>query len=113
VLRAILGGFNFTLKLEGIKVRLHGANQIKRQNVDIPELEIDIGCIAIMAAIYNERVAVRILLQEIKMVEYFRREQLRAYSRQVNNNLSNVILTTIYDEIDHLGRGSVQSRQIP
>lgn len=66
-----------------------------------------------MAAIYNERVAVRILLQEIKMVEYFRREQLRAYSRQVNNNLSNVILTTIYDEIDHLGRGSVQSRQIP
>ncbi len=81
--------------------------------MDIPELEIDIGCIAIMAAIYNERVAVRILLQEIKMVEYFRREQLRAYSRQVNNNLSNVILTTIYDEIDHLGRGSVQSRQIP
>jgi hypothetical protein len=42
--------------------------------VNIPELEIDIGCIAIMAAIYNERVAVRILLQEIKMVEYFRRE---------------------------------------
>ena len=81
--------------------------------MDIPELEIDIGCIAIMTAIYNERVAVRILLQEIKMVEYFRREQLRAYSRQVNNNLSNVILTTIYDEIDHLGRGSVQSRQIP
>ena len=66
-----------------------------------------------MAAIFNERLAVRILLQEIKMVEYFRREQLRAYSRQVNNNLSNVILTTIYDEIDHLGRGSVQSRQIP
>ncbi len=26
VLRAILGGFNFTLKLEGIKVRLHGSN---------------------------------------------------------------------------------------
>ena len=66
-----------------------------------------------MAAIYNERIAVRILLQEIKMVEYFRREQLRAYSRQVNNNLSNVILTTIYDEFDHMGRGSVQSRQIP
>jgi hypothetical protein len=81
--------------------------------VDIPELEIDIGCIAIMAVIFDGKVGVHILLQEIKMVEYFRREQLRAYSRQVNNNLSNVILTTIYDEIDHLGRGSVQSRQIP
>ena len=32
VLRAILGGFNFTLKLEGIRVRLFGATQIRRQN---------------------------------------------------------------------------------
>jgi hypothetical protein len=42
--------------------------------VDIPELEIDIGCIAIMAVIFDGKVGVHILLQEIKMVEYFRRE---------------------------------------
>ena len=62
MLRAILGGFNFTLKIEGIKVRLHGQQQIKRQNLDIPALEIDIGCIAIMASILNENVGARILL---------------------------------------------------
>lgn len=32
VLRALLGGFHFTLKLEGVKIKLFSANYIKRQN---------------------------------------------------------------------------------
>ena len=52
------------------------------------------------------------LLKEVKIVEYYRRELMRAYSRQVNEGGNNNLLTSIYDEMDHrIGRGSVQSHQ--
>jgi hypothetical protein len=80
VLRAILGGFQFTFKIEGICVRLFPKEISKRQNREIPSLEIDIGVIAVLLAIMNERVATKVILKEIKILEYYRREQMRAYS---------------------------------
>ena len=68
VLRAILGGFNLNFKMEGIKIKIFTANVIKKQNVQIPSLEIDIGVIAILMGIQQEKVALKVLLKEIKIV---------------------------------------------
>jgi hypothetical protein len=70
----------------------------------IPSIEIEIGPICVMFAILNERVALKLLLKEIKVVEYYRREQIRAFSRQVNQVSANNIMTTIYDDYDHFER---------
>lgn len=110
----MLGGFTFAFKIEGISLKVFGSNVIKRKGRDLPSVEVDIGVIAILLAIQNERVGAKILLKEIKVLEYFRRDQVRAYSRQVNNIADNQMLTSIFDEMDHkAGRGSVQSRQTP
>lgn len=53
----------------------------KRQNKEIPALEIDIGVIAVLMAIMNEKVAAKIILKEFKVLEYYRREHMRAFSR--------------------------------
>lgn len=60
--------------MEGVRIRLFANNFIKKQNKEIPTLEIDIGVIAVLMAIQNEKVAARILMKEIKMVDFYRRE---------------------------------------
>lgn len=113
VLRAILGGFNLNFKMEGIKIKIFTANVIKKQNVQIPSLEIDIGVIAILMGIQQEKVALKVLLKEIKIVEYYRRELMRAFSRQVNGQITNNLMTTMYDEMDYNGgRASNQNNFI-
>ena len=57
-----------------------------------------------MFAIQNERVALKFLLKELRMVEYYHREQIRAFSRQVNQVSANNIMTTLYDDYDHFER---------
>jgi len=74
VLRAMLGGFSFTFKIEGVCLKLYTQNAIRRQGRELPALEIDIGVIALLIGIQNEKVLIKLLLKEIKMVEYFRRE---------------------------------------
>jgi hypothetical protein len=47
------------------------------------------------------------------MIEFFRREHIRAFANQVNAMQGNTLLTSIFDEMDvRPGRGSVQSHQI-
>lgn len=70
----MLGGFTFAFKIEGISLKVFGSNVIKRKGRDIPSVEVDIGVIAILLAIQNERVGAKILLKEIKVLEYFRRD---------------------------------------
>jgi hypothetical protein len=53
----------------------------KRQGKDIPAIEVEIGVIAVLLAIMNEKVAAKIILKEFKVLEYYRREQMRAFSR--------------------------------
>ena len=70
----MLGGFTFAFKIEGISLKVFGSNVIKRKGRDIPSVEVEIGVIAILLAIQNERVGAKILLKEIKVLEYFRRD---------------------------------------
>jgi hypothetical protein len=100
--------------MEGLRLKVYTVNAIRRQGKEVPSVEVDIGVIAILMGIQQEKVAAKILLKEIKILEYYRREHMREFSRQVNNQSANNVLTTLYDEYDHkLGRGSVQSRQAP
>ena len=45
------------------------------------------------------------------MIEYYRRETMRSFSRQVNNMVGNHLMTTIFDE-DENNRLAAQSRQM-
>lgn len=103
----MLGGFSFTFKLEGFRVGVFSKQSIKRQGKDVPTLEIDVGVIAVLMGIQQEKVAAKILLKEIKVLEYYRREEMRAFTKQVNNSAGNA-LVQIYEEHDFkVGRGSV------
>lgn len=93
VMRSLLDGFNFTLKVEGVKVNLYALEIRRRQNQPIPLLEVDVGVIAVFVSILKEMVGAKILLKEVKLTEYYRREQMRAFSSQVNSQLGNNMLT--------------------
>lgn len=45
------------------------------------------------------------------MIEYYRRETMRSFSRQVNNNVGNYLMTDVFDEHENQ-RLAAQSRQM-
>jgi hypothetical protein len=47
----------------------------------LPALEFDMGIVAVMLGIQNANVIVKVLLKEIRLVDYYKREEMRAYSR--------------------------------
>jgi len=106
VLRAMLGGFNFTFKIEGVSIKIFAKEAVMRQGRAFPSLQIDVGVIAILMGILNADVMARILVKEVRLVDFFKRDQAKAM------NL-NGLMSSIYEDIDHRGRGSVQSRQAP
>ena len=61
-------------------------------------MDIEVKLIAVLVSIKKELLSAKILLKEVCLSEYYRRESIRSFSRQVNNNAGNILLTSIYDE---------------
>ena len=104
----MLGGFNFTYKIEGVSIKIFAKEAVMRQGRAFPSLQIDVGVVAILMGILNADVMARILVKEIRLVDFFKRDQTKAMNSHLNG-----LMSSIYEDIDHRGRGSVQSRQAP
>jgi hypothetical protein len=98
VLRSFLDGFNFTFKLQGLKVHIFPWEVVWRQSQPIPLLEVEVGVVALFISILKANVAANVLLKEIKLIEYYRKDQMQDYARQVNNLAGNNMLTQIFDD---------------
>ncbi len=61
-------------------------------------MDIEVKLIAVLVSIKKELLSAKIFLKEVCLSEYYRRESIRSFSRQVNNNAGNILLTSIYDE---------------
>lgn len=98
MLRSMLDGFKFNFKMEGLRVSLFGLQPHKYQRKPVPLLDFEIGVVAVLVSIKKELLSADIHLREITMTEYYRRESMRSYSRQVNSLIGNHLLTSVYDD---------------
>lgn len=100
VFRSMLDGFNFTFKLEGVSAKLYGFQPSRYQDSKkpIPMLEFNLNLVAVIVSIQKELLSAEIYLKEILLTQYLKRELMRAFSRQVNSNVGNNLVTSIYDE---------------
>ena len=81
----MLGGFKFTLKLEAIRANVFTGKKIIKQHIELPQLQFEIGVIAVLMNIQNANVNIKVLVKEIKLLDYYKREMMRAFSRAVHN----------------------------
>jgi hypothetical protein len=81
----MLTGFRFTLRLEAIRAKVFAEKRIRKQQQDLPALEFNLDIVAVIASLINTNLVAKVLLKEIKLVDYFKREAPRSFSRQVNN----------------------------
>ena len=57
VLREMLSGFKFSLRLETIRVQLHTTSfKIRREHKELPFIEFELAILAVLAAIINANV---------------------------------------------------------
>lgn len=85
VLRDMLTGFKFSLRLEGIKAKLFGNKKMVRAHQPLPRVEFCLDLLALSANIQGANLLAKVLLKEIRLVDYFKREPLKVFSRQTNN----------------------------
>lgn len=73
-LRDFLTGFKFTLRLEGVKAKVFTNKKIRKQHQDLPALEFNLDMIAVIASLINTNLVAKILLKEIRLIDYFKKE---------------------------------------
>ena len=61
-------------------------------------LDFELNIIAVLVSIQKELLSADIYLKEILMSEYYRKESMRSFSRQVNNEAGNYLMTSVYDD---------------
>lgn len=81
----MLTGFKFSLRLEGIKAKLFGNKKMVRAHQPLPRVEFCLDLLAVSANIQGANLLAKVLLKELRLVDYFKREPLKVFSRQTNN----------------------------
>ena len=85
VLRDMLTGFKFSLRLEGVRAKLFGNKKMVKAHQPLPRLEVCVDLLAVSANIQGQNLVAKVLLKEVRLVDYFKREPLKVFSRQTNN----------------------------
>jgi hypothetical protein len=86
VLKDMLMGFKFSLRLEKIHAKIFPKKRIKRQHQELPCIEFNLEMLAVIAQVHSLNLVAKVLLKEIRLIDYFKREDQRNFnSRQVNN----------------------------
>lgn len=71
----MLRGFKFSLRLESVKLQLFiPENKIVREHKLLPNFEFDLSILGVFVDILDQNVIVRVLLKEIKVNDFFRKD---------------------------------------
>lgn len=74
--RELLTAVKFVLKLEGVRATVSIPDKkIVRQHKEEPNLEMQMGIVAVLLGVMEQNVIVKVLLKEIKVVDYYKREE--------------------------------------
>jgi hypothetical protein len=64
--------FKFVLKLEGVRVAVQiPTHKIIREHKELPNLEFFIGLVSVSLGIVEQNVIVKVVLKEIKLIDYY------------------------------------------
>lgn len=78
-LKDMLEGFKFSFRLEGVRVSIFTPEfKIVKEHKILPNMEFDLALFGIYLTIVEGNVVVKIMLREMKLVDYFAREAHRA-----------------------------------
>ena len=89
VLKGMLSGTLFSLRLEAVRFSIYTPGMmIKRQQQELPNLHFDLGPLCVAVAIQNERLVAKILIKEIKLLDYFKKEMEKTSLRHIQGSVS-------------------------
>jgi hypothetical protein len=80
-MREMLSGFKFSLRVEGIKAKLFGNKKIVKAHQPLPRLEFCLDMLTVTAGIQGQNLLAKVLLKEIRLVDYFKKDPLKVFSR--------------------------------
>lgn len=70
----MVSGLKFSLRLESIKLQVFTQQlSIKREHKQLPNLEFELAILAVLVSVQNTNVVLKVLLKEIKLLDYFKR----------------------------------------
>lgn len=74
-LREYVSGIKFSVRIESVLLSLNTPEiSIKKQHLFLPLFEYHIGMIILAGDVKNTTLSVRLLLHEMKVIDYFKRE---------------------------------------
>lgn len=77
----MLTGFKFSMRLEGVKIKVFTEKKIRKQQQELPHFEFNLDMVTVMAEIRNVNLVAKVLLKEIRLIDFFKREASRTFSR--------------------------------
>ena len=85
----MLSGTIFSLRLEALRFSVYTPGmQIKRQQSELPNLHFDLGPLCVALAIQDERLIAKVLIKEIKLLDYFKKEMEKSSIRHIQGSIS-------------------------
>lgn len=107
VLRGMISGFKFNLRLEAVRSAVFAPSfKIWKGQVQMPILEFQLNNLAVLASINEAMLNAKVLIKEMKVVDFYKREPEKQSSKFIAN--SNSIINLHPTDHDG-GRMSAQS----
>ena len=85
----MLSGTRLSFRLEGVKVAISAPNlKIRREHKDIPNFEYEMNLLYTHAVIEGANVVAKVMIKEMRVIDYFKREPEKSSSRMLQGSTS-------------------------
>ena len=93
----MLSGTKLTFRLEGVKVAINTPGlKIKREHKELPNFEYDLNLLYVHAVLEGANVVAKVMVKEMKVVDYFKREPEKSSIKLLNASNSHAAINNIY-----------------